>query len=82
MFVSQPGVGLQQAIMLQLNDDSLPGTDLVLLKDDSNWRLEARSDSEDTLNDISECADELTQAFVDLDLGRLQIETINTKPID
>ena len=81
MFVSQPGVG-QQAIMLQLNDDSLPGTDLVLLKDDNNWRLEARSDSEDTLNDINDCADDLTQAFVDLDLGRLQIEAINTKPSD
>jgi len=80
MFVSEQRAGSQQAIMLQLNDESLSGTDLILLREDHSWRLEARSDSEETLRDIDECANELSQTFDELDLGQLRVQTINTQP--
>ncbi len=70
--------GAKQAVMLRLNDQTLAEVDLVLLRDQDRWRLEARGDAADVLERIDECSQELSDTFDALDLGELEVATIQT----
>jgi hypothetical protein len=56
---------------LRLNDSLLPGTDILLQRDTNGWRLQARTDSSDSLQLMQACADQLQMQFDEAGLGRI-----------
>jgi hypothetical protein len=59
---------------LRLNDALLPGTDILLERDQAGWHLKARTDSQDSYALMQDCADALQTHFVDAGLGAISLQ--------
>ncbi|MBO9664235.1 type III secretion HpaP family protein [Dokdonella sp.] len=78
MLVSDPRStrGRSREVLLRMQNDVLPGTDLWLTKTDNGWQLRADVRSRDAYDTLLASQDELMQRFADSALGKLTIEPI------
>jgi len=61
-------------VLLRLNDNTLPGTDLLLSRTDRGWLLRADVRSRGSFDAIQQAAPQLAERFVSRNLGTLEIE--------
>ena len=78
MLVTDPrsARGRSREVLLRMQNDAMPGTDLWLTRTDDGWRLRAEVSSRDAYDLLLEHQDELVQRFADSHLGELSIEPI------
>lgn len=73
--VSAGGIrGDDGQVLLRLSDATLPGTDLLLSRTESGWRLRADVRSRGSFDAIRQAAPQLAERFAARDLGTLEIE--------
>lgn len=61
-------------VLLRLSDATLPGTDLLLSRTESGWRLRADVRSRGSFDAIRQAAPQLAERFAARELGTLEIE--------
>jgi len=61
-------------VLLRLSDATLPGTDLLLSRTETGWRLRADVRSRGSFDAIRQAAPKLAERFAARDLGTLEIE--------
>ncbi len=61
-------------VLLRMSDSTLPGTDLLLTRDESGWVLRADVRSRESFDAITEAAPELARRFAERNLGTLTID--------
>lgn len=61
-------------VLLRLSDSTLPGTDLLLSRTETGWRLRADVRSRGSFDAIQEAAPDLAKRFAARDLGTLEID--------
>jgi hypothetical protein len=78
MLVSDPrsGRGGSREVLLRMQNDVLPGTDLWLTQTENGWQLRADVRSRDAYDTLLANQDELVQRFADGALGKLTIEPV------
>lgn len=78
MLVSDPrsSRGRSREVLLRMQNDVLPGTDLWLTQTDNGWQLRADVRSRDAYDTLLANKDELVQRFAASALGELEIEPI------
>lgn len=78
MLVSDPRSlrGRSREVLLRMQNDVLPGTDLWLTQTDDGWQLRADVRSRDAYDTLLANQDELVQRFADSALGTLTIEPV------
>lgn len=78
MLVSDPrsSRGRSREVLLRMQNDVLPGTDLWLTQTDGGWQLRADVRSRDAYDTLLANQDELVQRFADSALGKLSIEPV------
>ncbi len=79
MLVSDPRSqrgGRSREVLLRMQNDVLPGTDLWLAQTDDGWQLRADVRSRDAYDTLLAHQDELMQRFADSALGKLTIEPV------
>lgn len=64
----------QGQVLLRLNDATLPGTDLLLSKTDTGWRLRADVRSRGSFDAIQQAAPQLAERFAARNLGVLEVD--------
>jgi hypothetical protein len=74
--------GRSREVLLRMQNDALPGTDLWLTRTDSGWSLRAEVSSRDAYDTLLEFQDELVKRFADSRLGELSIEPIFHGPAE
>ncbi len=65
--------GVAQA-WLKLSDDLLPGTELLIEFDNGRWQVNARSDSQASIELMEQCADQLQLRFDEAGLGAIALQ--------
>lgn len=74
LFVSEGGLERDSGdVLLRLDESTLPGTDLILRREGSRWRLEAQVGSRGVLEQVNRFAPELAARFAARGLGDLQV---------
>ncbi len=68
--------GRSREVLLRMQNDAMPGTDLWLTRTDDGWRLRAEVSSRDAYDLLLEHQDDLVQRFAQSRLGELSIEPI------
>lgn len=79
MLVSDPRSqrgGRSREVLLRMQNDVLPGTDLWLAQTEDGWQLRADVRSRDAYDTLLANQDELMQRFADSALGKLTIEPV------
>lgn len=78
MLVSDPrsGRGRSREVLLRMQNDVLPGTDLWLTQTENGWQLRADVRSRDAYDTLLANQDELVQRFAEGSLGKLTIEPV------
>lgn len=78
MLVSDPrsGRGRSREVLLRMQNDVLPGTDLWLTQTENGWQLRADVRSRDAYDTLLANQDELVQRFAEGALGKLTIEPV------
>jgi hypothetical protein len=61
-------------VLLRLNDNTLPGTDLLLSRTDRGWLLRADVRSRGSYDAIQQAAPQLAERFASRNLGTLEID--------
>jgi len=61
-------------VLLRMSDATLPGTDLLLSRTATGWRLQADSRSRSSYDAIRQAAPELARRFAEQNLGNLEID--------
>jgi hypothetical protein len=84
MLVTDPrsARGRPREVLLRMQNDALPGTDLWLTRTDDGWRLRADVSSRDAYDTLLEFQDELVKRFAESRLGELSIEPVFHGPAD
>lgn len=84
MLVTDPrsARGRPREVLLRMQNDALPGTDLWLTRTDSGWSLRAEVSSRDAYDTLLEFQDELVKRFADSRLGELSIEPVFHGPVE
>ncbi len=73
--VSPNGVDHERGqVLLRLNDNTLPGTDLLLSRTDRGWLLRADVRSRGSFDAIQQAAPQLAERFASRNLGTLEID--------
>ncbi|MGY6518275.1 MAG: hypothetical protein ACXIUZ_06130 [Lysobacteraceae bacterium] len=75
LFVSEGGLDARGNgdVLLRLDEGLLPGTDLVIRREGTRWRLEAQTANRDVLASVERFAPELTERFAARGLGELEV---------
>jgi len=74
--------GRSREVLLRMQNDALPGTDLWLTRTDNGWSLRAEVSSRDAYDTLLEFQDELVKRFADSRLGELSIEPVFHGPAE
>jgi hypothetical protein len=70
------GGARSRELLLRMESDVLPGTDLWLTRTDKGWRMRADVRSRDAYDTLLANQDDLIQRFADGALGELSIEPV------